>query len=337
MTAAAWQVRTLGPDDAPAFASLLAAVVTPGPRIDRGADPFAHPRSSGEPTYVGAFHERRLVAVAGAVAQTRHVAGAPRRTIYLCDARVAGDFRGTLVLAHVLRALRGALAADAWCHAVVLEANPLLNRLARAMRWFGESRLLGRTRHVAWPVFLCAPSWAAEAAGARLGVDETDADSAAAAYFRWARERDLSPADEARFRAGGRFFVQRRGGAIAAVGKLVDESATRRILADERPSRAAPLLNYVARARRFPALPRPGQAATLSYLAWFASGDGTPSAGFAVAAAAAARTATHVCFGVDASSPAPAHPLAVHFTSRTYGYGDVPASLRMQSHDLTWM
>jgi hypothetical protein len=327
-----WTVRTLTTADSPALSSILTSVAPMGPRIDRGPDPFAHPRSSGEALHIGAFHDERLVAVVGGVAQRRHVGGAPRRTVYVFDARVASDFRGTLVLALVLKALRAAFAADAWCHAVVFEDSPYVDRLGRGLRWFGASRLLGRTRHVAYPAFLDAGGWAR---GVR--VEETEPDAAASAYFRLARRRDLSPADEVRFRGGGRFFVRRRGREVVAVGKLVDESATRRVLADDRSVRGASVLNLLARIRRFPSLPAPGAPVAISYLSSYASDDGVPPVAFALAAAAVARTCTHVCFGVDAAAPPPAHPLAHHFVSRTYAYGDVPSSLQMQSHELTWM
>jgi hypothetical protein len=326
-----YRVRPLSQDDAPRFASLLGSVAAPGPRVDRGTDPFAHPRASGAPLYVGALHGDRLVAVVGAVAQQRHVGGVPCRTVYLCDARVAADYRSTLVLAHVLKATRELLPGDAWCHAVVLEGNPIVERLGRAARWFGDCRMLGRTRHVAWPAF-CDIA----AAGERR-VEETDADVAALAYFRLAPPCDLSPADEARFRTGGRFFVERRGTRVVAVGKWVDESPARCILADPGSVRGAAILNLIARARRFPVLPRPGRPVALAYLSSYASEDGAPPIGFARAVASLTRTATHVCFGTDAAARPPSHPLAHHFVSRTYGYGQVPTFLRMQSHDLTWM
>ncbi|MCL2448798.1 MAG: GNAT family N-acetyltransferase [Polyangiaceae bacterium] len=322
-------VRRLTSDDALQLASLLGAVAAPGPRVDRGSDPFAHPRATGDPLHVGAFCGDRLVAVVGAVAQQRHVGGVARRTVYLCDVRVASDFRGTFVLLPVLKVLREALSADSWSCAVVLEGNPMAKGLSSA-RWFGACRLLGRTRHVAWPAFLDVPPRAHR-------VEETDADTAAAAYFRLAPAHDLSPADEPRFRTGGRFFVERSGTRVVAVGKWVDERPARRIVADDRSFPAVAVLNLVARARRFPALPRPGASIALAYLSWFASERRAPPAGFARAVASLTRAATHVCFGVDAALAPPAHPLAHHFVSCTYGYGDVPSSLRMQSHELTWM
>jgi hypothetical protein len=327
-----WEVRKLRADDAHGLSSVLTSVSVVGPRVDRGNDPFAHPRSSGDCVHVGGFHAGRLVAVAGAIAQSRHVAGRPTRCVYLFDVRVAEQLRRTLVLLHVLRALREALAGEEWCHAVIFEGHPMVDRLAQGARWFGPARCLGRTRHVAWPVFLDA-SW-------RLSgtpVFETDADEATRAYFELAPRHDLSPADESRFRASGRFFVRRRGARVTAVGKLVDESTRRRILRDDSLGSAASVLGWVARARGYPALPERGGPMPLSYLSSYASEDAPDPVGFAVAAAAVHRAAPYVCFGVDAEATIASHPLAISFVSRTYGYGRLPPQLTLRSHDLTWM
>ncbi len=302
-----WHVRTLGRDDARSLSALLSSVSAPGPEVVRAPDPFAHPEASGAAIHVGAFHDDTLVAAAGAVAQMRHVGGKPQRSIYVFDVRVAPHFRQTLVLAHLLKTLRAALAADDWCLAVVLEGHPLIGRLARGVPWFGEGRVLGRTRHLALPA-----SSAIEETTGETGVEETDVEEAAGAYFRLAPEWDLSPADPARFRATGRCFVRRRGSRVTAVGKLVDEAPGRRILRD-------------------------GTAVPLAYLSSYASEDGGDPVAFALGAAAIDRRAAYVCVGLDASAPARSHPLAVTFISRTYGYGRVPPRLAMRSHELTWM
>jgi hypothetical protein len=325
-------VRTLGAADAGALSSLLATARGVGPRIDRGADPFAHPLQSGQPIHVGAFQDGRLVAAAGAVPQIRHIGGRPCRTVYVFDVRVAPEARGTFVLGRVLGALRSALAGESWCHAVVFAEHPRAGALARGLRWFDAARLLGRTRHVAWPVFLDAP-WRFR----RAHVEEADPEEAATAYFDLARSRDMSPADERRFRAPGRFFVRRAGRRVVAVGKLVDEAPARRILQDGAPPFGANVLGLIARMRGFADLPGRGKPAALATLAWYASSDDDDPARLAIAAAATARGATHVCYGVDASRPAPAHPFALHFVSHTIGYGAVPPALAMNAHELTWM
>jgi hypothetical protein len=327
-----WEVRRLRADDAQGLSAVLTSVSIVGPQVDRGHDPFAHPRSSGDCVHVGGFFAGRLVAVAGAVVQSRHVAGRPTPCVYLFDVRVAEPLRRTLLLLHVLRSLREAVAGEEWCHAVVLEGHPMVDRLARGAGWFGPARCLGRTRHVAWPIFLDAPR---RLSGAP--VFETDADEAARAYFEMAPRHDLSPADESRFRASGRYFVRRRGARVTAVGKLVDESPRRRILRDGSLGRTASMLGWVARARGYAALPERGGPMPLTYLSSYASEDASDTVGFAIAAAAAHRGAPYVCFGVDAEAPIPSHPLAVSFVSRTYGYGRLPPQLTLRSHELTWM
>jgi hypothetical protein len=328
----AWDVRTLGPADAGALSGLLVSARGVGPRIDRGPDPFAHPLQSGHPIHFGAFRDGHMVAAAGAVTQIRHIGGRPCPTVYVFDVRVAPEARGSLVLCRVLGALRRALAGESWCHAVVFAGHPRAAALARGLRWFDAARLLGRTRHVAWPVFLDA-AWRVR----RSRVEETDAEEAARAYFDLAPSRDMSPADESRFRAPGRFFVRRAGRHVVAVGKLVDETPSRRIVQDGAPPFGAAVLGLVARVRGFARLPRCGEPAALVYLAWYASSDDQDPMRLAIAAAATARGATHVCYGVDASLPPPAHPFAVHFVSHTIGYGAVPPSLAMNAHELTWM
>jgi len=330
MISAPWQVRSLTDADRDALRSLLSSVRPVGPQLERGEDPFAHPRLSGEPHHVGAFVQGRMVAVAGINLQRRHVAGRAQPTAYLFDVRVLPELRRTLVLTSVLRRLFGLLSGSEWVYATVLENNPYMEQLARGTSWLGQGRCLGRTTHCAWPVFL-------DACRRLPRVTQTDADEASRAYFAMAPGIDMSPADELRFRGGGAYFVHKQHGRVTAVGRLVSESPAREVRQDLSTALAARPLQWIARARGYPPLTNCHGAARLAYLSCFATDSGIPCSEFAAAAASAARVAPYVCFGVDASVPVPFHPLSVSFTSATFGYGSVPGPLTLRAHELTWM
>jgi len=91
-----------------------------------------------------------------------------------------------------------------------------------------------------------------------------------------------------------------------------------------------------------PAWPRAGSPLNVSYLGFCASQPGFP---FARIRAAFLRHVAHVqdprsiCFWAEnADQPRSfAHPLSITFSSTTFGFGEIPPSVTLDQHELTWI
>ncbi|MEW6688774.1 MAG: hypothetical protein AB1452_06735 [Pseudomonadota bacterium] len=313
--------------------ALAAAVQTGGDsfRVLRDPDFFALSRDFGEASYWGAFAGGRLVGCVGLTRQKRFLGASARDAYYQHDLRVHPAHRNWTVLHGLLCRIYDDNPAP-WLFTTILDGNENSPKFARAMQRFLGARPIGRTVHAGVPLFV---PWR-RAASRVVGLDP---DRAWAAYVSLARTMDFAPADEARFRKpDGVFLGLRAAGRIAAVCKLVDQSASRRIVAVRSAGPASRLLSLLCRLRGRAALPRPGQALRHAYLAYCA---GEPGLGYrAEFLAYLSRSREHdfsyAFLGLPEREAAFRRgPLTVALCSTTYACGRIPDGLAFSFHELT--
>lgn len=330
-------IDALGPTDNRDLLALAHACSTGSDafRVARDPDFFALGRQLGTPRYFGARDNRgSLLASVGVTRQQRYIDGTVEAVDYVHDLRVLPAARGQRVasrlLGHTAQLLRRELR---WCFASMLGENPELARLTRGfVAGFDQVHALGRTLHVGVPLFT-------RAAPTQADVVEIDADTFRAVYTDWAPRRCLAPTDASWSEARGRYFAVLERGKPVVAYKLVDERASRRFVATRGPGLLARGLVLLRGQPGTAALPRRGEELPVCYAAFHVSCDGRPRLG------AIASHARGVCgdenrylfLGLaDGALRDERLPLgSVCFPSLHFGFGPVPAGVRMDFHELT--
>jgi hypothetical protein len=166
-----------------------------------------------------------------------------------------------------------------------------------------------------------------------------DADSAWKAYAALAWPIDFAPADEARFRRGeGRFLGVERRGSLVAVCKVVDQSASRKLVATKPLAFAARVASLGCRLRGRAPLPGAGQPLRHAYLAYCVGRRRVAcrSAFASYLSRQPDHDFSYAFFGLPAADAACASGLfTVRLGSTTFAYGDAPDSLAFSFHELT--
>jgi hypothetical protein len=278
--------------------------------VDRSPDFFALGRLLGDAEFWGAFDGASLVACLGVTRQRRTLRGTAGEAWYVHDVRTdPGRLRPGAVRRLFAEVMDAHRRETAWAFSVVLDSNTHRRGLTGGGRLFPPGRPIGSTVHLGLPL-------------ADMNADdpviELAEDEAWQAFRALAGEADFAPADREQFSAmGGPCVGIRDGSGVAAVARLVDQSAARRILVVDRGP-----------AVEFPHL----------YLAYYAARPGRDDRR-AFAGHAAARFAGrygYVFIGVPPEVAA-GHggPGVLSLTSTAIAYGDVPDGLRFDYRELT--
>lgn len=299
--------------------------------VDRTPNFFALGRDFGEAAYWGAYAGDRLVGCVGLTRQIRFLGGGPRDVHYLHDLRIDPAHRRSPVLHGLLLQMRRAFSGR-WVFSTILDGNPHAGVLTRASRAFPAARPIGCTTHVGAALFVPQP-------GEARAVVSLDADSAWKAYAALAWPIDFAPADEARFRSGeGPFLGFEQSGSVVAVCKVVDQSASRKLVATKPLAFAARMASLGCRLRGRALLPGAGQPLRHAYLAYCVGRRGVAyrDAFVSYLSRKQDHDFTYAFFGLPAADAALAAGFfTVKLGSTTFAYGDAPDSLALSFHELT--
>lgn len=329
-----FELRGLGAEDNAALLALAATSNTGSEvfRVERSPDFFALGRFLGEPTYLGVFDRELLVGCIGLTKQRRYLGGKPAEFVYAHDLRVHPRYQTTRVIVTLLEAAASAC-EERRAFGTVLDGSPHQASFERRLAGFvGEPRVLGRTVHLGASLF--APPELVRGTDVRPLPPE----EAMQAYRRLASRRSFAPVELSRFaEAEGEFLGVFRGDRIVAVGKLLDQSPERRILAVE-PGWAMALMGMLARMRGCAPMPRRGEELLVGYLALYASEDGTPYDASMIAYVRDRwpKRFAYVFRGMSEDDAAARSfgRLALRLSSKTYGFGRWADGVELGYHEL---
>ncbi len=255
---------------------------------------------------------------------------------YVHDVRVSPEHAGRGAFrAFVTELAHRHAGRFAWVFCSVLDENPHARAIRRVGAGFGTERVLGRFVHVGLPVVGRRPR-------ENLKVSRIPASEAWSHYMRLADDRDMAPADEARFLASpAEHLAVSRGGQIIAAAQWLDQGRERRIVATRDRTVPEALLSRWLVTRGGAPLARRGEVLPIAYLSHFATRTPDPAVARALAAfmaRAAPGRHSHVFFGVAPECAAAHQGLGtVRLTSTCFAYGATPTSLQLAFRELSWI
>ncbi|MEH7381525.1 hypothetical protein V7138_13780 [Bacillus sp. JJ1533] len=305
--------------------------------VDRSPHFFSLSEEFGVTRHFGLFKGNELIGCVAVSEQKRVLNESCEGVYYLNDLRIHPDYHRTLAFYRLGKQLLTYYQNEGtvkWMFSTVLDSNTNKGTMTKGYGLLPGGIEIGRTVHIGAPMFMKYRS-------SRLNISEMDGEEAWGIYQKMARLQPFAVCSKQMFlKENGEFFVIRDENLDdVAICKLVDQSNSRKL----RLSRKLPFLfkivNLFCRIADCSTLPNQGEEFRHGYMAFFVARENPQyyrKEFISYLQNKYKQKYSYLFFGV---SPKEAHcfksnPFFIKLSSTTFAYGDIPANLTMDTHEL---
>lgn len=305
--------------------------------VDRSPNFFEMSEEFGRTRHFGLFKGRALIGCVAVSQQKRVIDGDCKHVYYLNDLRIHPDFHRTFAYYRLTQHLVSLYQNEGtvkWMYSTVLDTNSNKASMTKGNGLLPGGIELGRTFHIGVPMFL-------KYRNNRVDVIEIEGEKAWQIYKSLARSQDFALCDKGIFlKENGLFLVVRDEKEDLAICKLVNQSDARKLRLSKRLPFMFKIVNLICRAVGCPLLPNQGEEFRHGYMAFFAARE-KPERYRKECISYIQKTYKHrytyLFFGVSSKETEPyrSNPFSIQLSSTTFAYGDIPANLSMNFHEIT--
>ena len=305
--------------------------------VDRSPNFFKLSEEFGKTRHFGLFKGSALIGCVAVSQQKRVIEGACKHVYYLNDLRIHPDFHRTFAyfrLTQQLVSLYQNEGAVKWMYSTVLDTNSNKASMIKGNGLLPSGIELGRTFHIGVPMFF-------KYRNNHLDVFEIEGEEAWQIYKSFATSKDFALYDKKIFlKDNGVFLVIRDQKDDLAICKLVNQSDARKLRLSRRLPFLFKIVNLICRAVGCPPLPDKREEFQHGYLAFFTARE-TPKRYRQKYISYIQKTYKHrftyLFFGVSSEEVEQyrCNPFYIKHSSTTFAYGDIPANLSMDFHEIT--
>jgi hypothetical protein len=251
----------------------LADLSSPGDkdfRISRRPDFFALSSELGDFHYYGIIKDDVLVAAIGVTEQTRLISGMEKNVLYFHDLKVHPTLGGAHAYYRLIDGVTkiyNGQAGKKVMFSVILESNANLRAITKGRGLFSNAEWAGKIVHVGFPLF---------SGSLKQGKNVMIISGEDAWDFYCSQHIDFSLVDKKIFlRPNGFFLGVEENGRMASVCKIMDQIASRKIMAARSISVPERLINFYCSLRGYQELPDTGGIFRHACLSYFSSRGST--------------------------------------------------------------
>ncbi|MCC3355384.1 GNAT family N-acetyltransferase [Bacillus sp. REN16] len=306
--------------------------------VDRSPNFFHLPVEFGTTRNFGLFKENELIGCIAVSEQMRVVNKTCQKVYYLNDLRIHPDYHRTFAFYRLAEQLLTHYRNEGnvkWMFSTVLDSNTNKATMTKGKGLLPGGIEIGNTVHIGVPLFLKYRSNG-------LHVSEISGDEAWGIYKKLARFQAFAPCGKQMFLKENGVFLSLRDDSNAdlAICKLVDQSQARKLRLSKKLPFTFKLVNLFCRIAGCPPLPNQGEEFRHAYLAFFAAKE-TPQTYqkefISFIQKEFRQKYSYLFFGVSSveAQNFRSNLFFVKLSSTTFAYGDIPANLSMDFHELT--
>ncbi|MFT4415858.1 hypothetical protein ACLM5H_18520 [Fredinandcohnia humi] len=305
--------------------------------VDRSPNFFKLSEELGETRQFGLFSDGELIGSVAVSMHKRIVDGECTNAYYLNDLRVHPNYQRTYAYYRLTKNLLDLYVKEGnvkWMFSTILDSNQNQATIIKGTKILPRGKELGRTVHIGVPLFLKQPK-------SNYEVSELNGENAWKIYKKLMNAKKFALCDKHVFlRDNGLFLVIKDKQEPLAFCKLVDQSNARKLRLARKLPFSFIVINLFCRVAGCPSLPSKEKEFLHSYVSYYAAKDSNQkylSDFISYIQRQYKQKYSYVFFGVSAKGAIFWERKLFHIklTSTTYGYGDIPGNLSMDSHELT--
>ncbi|MDR4887251.1 GNAT family N-acetyltransferase [Fredinandcohnia sp. QZ13] len=307
--------------------------------VDRSPHFFSLSEEFGVTRHFGLFREKELIGCVAVSEQKRVLNQRCEKVYYVNDLRIHPDYHRTFAfyrLAEHLLSFYRSEGTVKWMFSTVLDSNTNKVSMTKGGGLLPGGVEIARTIHIGVPMFL-------KYRNSRLHISEIDGQEAWGVYKKLARTQSFAPCGKQMFlRENGVFLVIKddNNKECLAICKLVDQSNARKLRLSSKLPFSFRIVNLFCRIANCPPLPNQDEAFRHGYMAFFAAKEKPQDYQrefISYIQNKFKQEYSYLFFGISIEEAQyfRNNPFYIKLTSTTFAYGDIPANLSMDFHELT--
>ncbi|MEH7222722.1 GNAT family N-acetyltransferase [Bacillus sp. JJ1566] len=306
--------------------------------VDRSPNFFGLSQEFGMTRHFGLFKKDELIGCVAVSEQKRVLNEACEKVYYLNDLRIHPDYHRTFAFYRLAEQLLSHYQNEGtvkWMFSTVLDSNTNKTSMTKGNELLPGGIEIGKTIHIGAPMFM-------KYRKSRHHINEVDGEEAWEIYKNLARHQPFAPCGKQMFFKENGVFLSLRDekNESLAICKLVDQSNARKLRLSRKLPFSFKIVNLFCRIAGCPPLPNQGEEFRHGYLAFFAAKEEPQNYQkefISFIQNKFKQKFTYLFFGVSGEEAEHyrSNPFYIKLSSTTFAYGDIPANLSMDFHELT--
>ncbi|MEH7385571.1 hypothetical protein V7147_09205 [Bacillus sp. JJ1521] len=306
--------------------------------VDRSPNFFSLSEEFGMTRHFGLFKEKRLIGCVAVSEQKRVLNTTCEKAYYLNDLRIHPDYHRTFAFYRLAENILSLFRNEGnvkWMFSTVLDSNTNKSSMTKGNELLPGGVEIGRTVHIGLPMFM-------KYRKSRHQICEIDGEEAWGIYQKMTRNQPFAPCEKRMFLRGNGVFLSLRdkNKDDLAICKLVDQSDARKLRLSSKLPFSFKIVNLFCKVADCPPLPNQGEEFRHGYMAFFAATENRQNYQkefISYIQNKYKQKYSYLFLGVSTEEARyfRSNPFYIKLSSTTFAYGDIPANLSMEFHELT--
>ncbi|MEH7238343.1 hypothetical protein [Bacillus sp. JJ1562] len=306
--------------------------------VDRSPNFFGLSEEFGVTRHFGLFKENELIGCVAVSEQKRVIDETCEKVFYLNDLRIHPNYHRTFAFYRLANNLLSHYRYEGkvnWMFSTVLDSNTNKASMTKGNGLLPGGIEIGKTIHIGVPMFM-------KYRKSLLNISEIDGEEAWGIYKKLARLQPFAPCGKQMFlKENGVFLILRdENKESLAICKLVDQFNARKLRLSRKLPFSFKIVNLFCKVASCPPLPDQDEVFRHGYMAFFAAKDNHQNYQkefISYIQSEFKQRYSYLFLGVSAEEAGyfRSNPFYIKLSSTTFAYGDLPANLSMDFHELT--